>query len=323
MKGNYLLNAIARTPWAITLEGFGLISEVALRHATGERLTPEEVRAVIGAARLEAELHAIEAEHLAASGRGSAPAGAIAVLPMMGSIVPRGSLVSESSGLVSAESFGRKFQAALADTNVGGIVIDVNSPGGAVSGVEELSADIYRARGQKPVMAIANHLAASAAYWIGTAADELWVTPSGQVGSIGVFAAHEDWSKALEMEGIKTTLVSAGKYKVEGNPYEPLTDESRASIQKQVDDFYGMFTKAVARNRGVPVADVRGGFGEGRVVGAQEAVKLGMADRVGTMAEVMAAMSKRLASGARVLGTGRSEAEDLDIRRRRARALTQ
>lgn len=163
-------------------------------------------------------------------------------------------------------------------------------------------------------MAIANHLAASAAYWIGSAADELVVTPSGEVGAIGVFAAHEDISKSLEMEGIAISLISAGKYKTEGNPYEPLSDEARAAIQAEVDGYYDMFVKAVARNRGVKPADVRGGFGEGRVVRAQQAVSLGMADRIATLDETI----ERLQRGsARKPGAS----ADTDFRRRRMRLI--
>jgi len=116
----------------------------------------------------------------------------------------------------------------------------------------------------------------------------LIVTPSGEVGSIGVVAAHMDISKMAESAGLKVTLVSAGKYKTEGNQFEPLSDEARAALQVRVDDYYAMFVKAVARNRGVSPADVRNGFGEGRVVGAKQAVALGMADRVATLDETLA-----------------------------------
>ncbi|MCC7371633.1 MAG: S49 family peptidase, partial [Chloroflexi bacterium] len=134
---------------------------------------------------------------------------------------------------------------------------------------------------------------ASAAYWIASSADEIVVTPSGEVGSIGVFTAHEDISAALEAEGVTVTLISAGKYKTEGNPFEPLSEEARGAIQARVDDYYSMFVRAVARGRGVKPADVRGGFGQGRVVGADEAVRLGMADRVGTMAQTVERLAGR------------------------------
>jgi signal peptide peptidase SppA len=181
-----------------------------------------------------------------------------------------------------------------------------------VYGVEELAAEIYQARGQKPVVAVANSLAASASYWIAASADELVVTPSGEVGSIGVFAMHEDMSGLMEQMGVRVSLISAGKHKTETNPFEPLTDEARAALQEQVDGYYEMFVRAVARGRGVGVADVRGGFGEGRLVGAKEAVRLGMADRVETMEQTIGRLSRRHRNG-------RSAAADLDFRRRRLR----
>jgi signal peptide peptidase SppA len=200
----------------------------------------------------------------------------------------RMNMMQQVSGGTSVEKLTAQFRAALADPSVKAIVFDVDSPGGAVEGVPELADEIFAARGQKKMVAVANTMAASAAYWLASCADELVVTPSGAVGSIGVFAEHDDMSKALDSEGVKISLVSAGKYKVDGNPYEPLSDTARASLQAQVDAFYGMFTKAVARNRETSVAAVKGGFGEGGMVLAADAVKEGMADKVATMAQTLA-----------------------------------
>ena len=130
----------------------------------------------------------------------------------------------------------------------------LDSPGGSVYGVSELADEIMNARAQKPVIAIANSLAASAAYWIGCSASELYVTPGGEVGSIGVWQAHFDYSQALAAEGVTPTLISAGKYKVEGNPYAPLGEDALGFMQSRVDDYYAVFTKSVARGRGVPIA---------------------------------------------------------------------
>lgn len=300
---SYILRAIQETPWAILPGTFSVIAEVAARHAAGEKLSAEEVAARTNGKKPDQQIM-----------------GDVAVLPLFGVIFPRANMMTEFSGGTSAERFGQVFRGVMADPGVGAVVLDVDSPGGAVTGVDELSSIIYGARGTKPVIAVANHLAASAAYWIATAADELVVTPSAEVGSIGVFAAHEDVSKALEMQGVKSTLISAGKFKTEANPYEPLAEEARAAIQSRVDEFYNMFTKAVARNRGAAVADVRSGFGEGRVVGAKQAVSLGMADRVATMEQVLTDLLKN--SKRAQVTSGRAEAEDMDFRARRARMLT-
>jgi signal peptide peptidase SppA len=196
-------------------------------------------------------------------------------------------MLTNMSGGATAEALGRQFDDLVNDPQVSAIVLDVNSPGGQVGGIEELSKKIFDARGTKPIVAVSNHLMASAAYWIGTAADEIVVSPSSEVGSIGVFAAHQDISAALEKEGVKVSLIKAGKYKAEANPYEPLTEEARAAMQENVSDIYGTFVDAVARNRGVKSAIVRNGFGEGRVVSAKKAIELGMADRMGTLEEVI------------------------------------
>ena len=299
MKYTRIIHLVQSTPWAITADKLAAILDVLRYHADGGTFTAEEVRERIGAAVAPAEQRAE----------------AVAVLPLYGVIAQRADLMTESSGGTSVERFTARFRELVADPNVGAIVLDVDSPGGTVSGVDELAAEIYRARGSKPIVAVANSLAASAAYWIASAADELVVTPSGEVGSIGVLTAHEDMSAMLETEGVRVSLISAGKYKTEGNPYEPLSDEARAALQVRVDGYYDMFVKAVARNRGVSARDVREGYGEGRVVGAVQAKALGMADRVATLDETLARLVKsRRRPGAR--------AEELDYRRRRLRAAS-
>jgi signal peptide peptidase SppA len=269
--------AVLESPWAILPGKLATILDVLTLHTQGTTFTAEEIEHAIGAARSQPTQ--------------ASRSGAVAVIPIRGTIAQRMSLLDESSGGTSTESVARQFRAALADPQVGSILLDVDSPGGSVYGVPELAAEIYGARGDKRLVAVANSLAASAAYWIASAADELVVTPSGEVGSIGVLSAHQDRSAALDTLGIKTTLISAGKYKVEGNPFEPLSDDARAAIQSRVDEYYADFVGAVARQRGVSTKDVRGGFGEGRTVGAHEAVRLGMADRVATLDDTIARLT--------------------------------
>jgi capsid assembly protease len=301
-----IIEAVCETPWAILPSKLAVIRDLLALRASGQKLTAEEVRE-----RLAADASSVEARN----GRSEkvSSSGAIAVMPLVGTIIPRADLFSEMSGAVSAERFSRAFRAALNDEDVSAIVIDIDSPGGQVGGVPELAAEIYRARGKKPITAVANTLAASAAYWIGTAADELVVTPSGEVGSIGVVAIHEDISGLLEKEGVDVSLITAGKYKVEGNPFEPLNEEARTAIQGRVDEYYGMFVADVARHRKVSRAAVRDGFAEGRVVGAETAVSLNMADRVATLDQVLSELSQRQQRQARARA-------ETDTRRRRLRA---
>lgn len=304
----HIVQVVIETPWAILPAKLAIIRDLLAFRAAGGRLTPEEIRARLGESFPVSEVVGVVEKRATPASQG----GGVAVLPLVGTIIQRADAFTEVSGAVSVQRFTQSFRQALADPNVGSIVIDVDSPGGQVSGVEELSTEIFQARGQKPITAVANSLAASAAYWIATAADEVVVTPSGEVGSIGVFAAHEDISGMLEQEGVKMSLVSAGKFKTEGNPFEPLTEEARASIQGRVDEYYEMFVLAVARNRGVKRSEVRNGFGEGRVVGAKEAVSLGMADRVATLDETV----NKLLGGRR---SRRAAAAEVEFRRRRLR----
>jgi len=210
-------------------------------------------------------------------------------------VTQRGNMADDVSGpgSVSTQQFGSALTNLINDDSVGQILIDIDSPGGSVYGVSELADQIIAARAKKPIVAIANSLAASAAYWIGCSASEFYVTPGGEVGSIGVWQAHNDYSKALADEGVVTTLISAGKFKVEGNPYEPLDEEARAFMQSRVDDYYSAFTKAVAKGRGVPIDTVRNGMGQGRVLGADEALANKMVDGVATFDDVLSQMKKK------------------------------
>jgi signal peptide peptidase SppA len=155
-----------------------------------------------------------------------------------------------------------------------------STPSGSVFGVDELATKIRAARSTKPVVGIADSMAASAGYYLLSQCSEAYCTPGGQVGSIGVYAAHEFIGKALDEAGIKIELISAGKYKVEGNPFEPLGDEARAEMQAMVDRYYAAFVSAVAKGRGVSADKVRSDFGQGRVLSAQDALAAGMVDGV-------------------------------------------
>ena len=270
MKYASIIRAVAERPWAI------------------ERSKAEEILAFLALKASGADVDPVAAAvKMQPAAGGVMRAGSVVVIPVLGTIAHRASWLENASGGTSTETISRQLRAALDDPSVQQIVLDVNSPGGSVSGVPELATEIRAARDEKKLLAIANASAASAAYWIASQATEFWVTPSGKVGSIGVFSMHEDISKALEAEGVSVSLISAGKHKVDGHPFGPLSDEARIAIQADVDAYYGMFTRDVAKGRGVTAAKVKGGFGEGRMVMADAAVSEGMADRVGTLDEML------------------------------------
>lgn len=255
---------------------------------------PEKLDAIVGMteALLAGGISASDIKAIKGQASPAGRTGTVAVLPLFGTIFPRGGMFEEMSGGTSAEQFGRAFTALVNDPSVDAIVLDVDSPGGQTAGVPEVAETIYKARGRKPIAAVANHLMASAAYFIGSAADELVATPSASVGSIGVVLTHVDESAALEADGLRVTYVHAGKHKVLGNSAEPLNDESLAKLQELVDGHYDMFVKAVAKHRNVKASEVRGGYGEGFVLHADEAKAAGMIDRVATLDETIARLSR-------------------------------
>jgi signal peptide peptidase SppA len=279
-------------PWAIRPEMAAIIQDLLRLRSAGHKFTAEEIDARIGAGP---------------AGRTPVRGGSqVAVIPIIGVISSRMELMEDVSSFgTSPDMIAGRLKAALADPAVSAIVLDIDSPGGTVFGQQELADQIRGARGNKLVVAVANAMAASAAYWLGSQAEQFVVTPSGQVGSIGVLAMHEDISKMLDDLGVKVSLVYAGKFKVEGNPFETLGAEAKASVQADVDAYYAAFTKAVAKGRNVPVDTVRSDFGQGRMLMAADAARLGMVDGVETMDSVLA----RLTSPKRQSGQAAASAD--------------
>lgn len=238
-------------------------------------------RVLAGGRRLEVAARPVNIRPPAASSGGT-----IAVIPITGVISQHPDWYSDTS----VDELTLDLMMALNDPSVAAILLAIDSPGGSVYGVQEAAQLILAARDQKPVIALANSLAASAAYWIGCSASEFYCTPSGEVGSIGVWQAHMDMSGLLQNVGVNVTLISAGEYKVEGNPYQPLDDDALGFLQSRVNDYYSSFLVGVAAGRGVEPDDVQKGMGQGRVLGAPAAKKANMIDGVATMPQVIQKM---------------------------------
>lgn len=273
-----LIQLATNTPWAIDRRYAAIIQDILAFRARGGRLTGAEIRARVSAADPQPR-------------QTRAVVGALAVLPVWGPITHRA--FQASSGVTSVETIKASFRQLLSNDQVGTILLDVSSPGGIATGIPELADDIFQARATKRVVAIANAQAMSAAYWLASQASELVVTPSGEVGSVGVYLITEDWSEWLETQGIKINAMSAGDHKLEGAPWQPLSAESRDFLQRDVNTIYRQFLSAVARGRGTSVADVERSYGQGRGVPAGDAVRLGMADRVETIEQTIARLSGR------------------------------
>lgn len=274
-------------------------------------MEPEKLEGLVAMLKMRTSGVALELTDVAA--KAPRREGQIAVLPLEGVLTPRPSFWG---GGTSLRGWRRELAELVADPSIDGIVLAVDSPGGSAALVEETADDVYRARQVKPVVAHVEY-GASGAYWIGSQAHRMVVTPSGDVGSIGVYSMHVDTSKMMEDWGFKVTLISAGKYKVEGNSFEPLADSAREAMQERVDGIYQRFLGAVARGRGVSTKVARTDFGEGRLVEARKAVDAGMADAVGDLGAAIAEVVRlvptaRLSSLAEGAGPAGAGGEDGD-----------
>lgn len=291
-KYAHVVRAISEVPWEIMPDTLSAIVDAVALRARGELLSEQELQARIGSGPARKQ---------------SYQAGDVAVLPLYGVIFPRANLFSAMSGGTSLQEFAAEFDQLVQDPRVAAILIDVNSPGGSTSLVTETAQKIRAARGSKPIVAIANTTMASAAYHLACQADEVIASPSSIIGSIGVFMAHDDVTLQNELSGIKTTLISAGRFKTEGQSLEPLTAEAKAHFQELVDDTYDIFVSDIAAGRGVNADAVRSGYGEGRVLPAQRAVAAGLADSIATFE---ATLERMRAGGVKPTPAGRTRAED-------------
>lgn len=211
----------------------------------------------------------------------------VAHVPIIGSLVNRGAWVGARSGLTSYEGIDAQIRQAVSDPKINAIVLDINSPGGEATGMSTLAATIRSARDVKPVIASVNDVAASAAYGIASAATEIVVSPTSLIGSIGVVYLHLDESAKMQAEGVKPTMIFAGDRKVDGASYAPLSDTALSEIQSRVFKFYDQFLQSIAAGRGERFGVDAARGTQARVLMGEEAVQIGMADRVASFAQVM------------------------------------
>ena len=273
MHYEHVLSFALEHPWAITPSMRSVIADILARRIVGEGADPDAIQAAL-----------VNRKNLPQPTGG----GAVAIIPIYGVIAPRMNMLSEMSGGTTFETLTAQLHEALGNKAVKTIVFDVDSPGGNAAGATEFAREVLAARTKKPIVAQAQHLMASAAYWPMACATQIWASPSSHVGSIGIYAMHEDVSEALAKLGVKREVIAAGKFKHEAAGIGPLTDEQRTHIQSLVDSFYDSFIGDISKGRGVAKDDVRKGFGEGRTVPAKQALALGMIDGVCTLNETIA-----------------------------------
>ena len=265
------LSDVINAPWAIQPEILSEIQNIYAAHARNEQIDIAAVEARIG-------------KTLANEQQGYTVQNGVAVIPIHGVIGKRMNMFSQISGGASTQLIERDVKNALADSKVNSILLHIDSPGGTVDGTQNLASVIREARTQKPVMTFADGTIASAAYWIGSAADEIVsASDTTQIGSIGVVATHTDYSQAEASQGIKTTEITAGKYKRIASNTAPLSKEGAAYLQDQVDQLYTIFVDSVAQNRQTDSATVMERMADGRVFLSKEAMRRGMIDHIASL----------------------------------------
>ena len=220
------------------------------------------------------------------------PSGKVAVIPIHGTLVRRTSGIEAESGLASYTGIAAQLDAALASPEIAAILLDIDSPGGESGGVFDLADRIRAASEVKPVWAVANDMAFSAAYALASAATRVFVARTGGVGSIGVIAMHVDQSVKDAQDGVRYTAVFAGERKNDLNPHEPISNEAHAVLKAEVVRIYDLFVETVARHRGLDADALRAT--EAGLFFGPDAVATGLADAVGSLEDALTQLTQSL-----------------------------
>lgn len=228
--------------------------------------------------------------------RSAAP---LVVVPLHGFLMRRATGLAAIFGARGLVDFQATLGAIAQAPGVKQVVLDIDSGGGSVYGVHETWAAVRALSAIKPVTAVISGLAASGGYWIASAASRILLTPSGEAGSIGVFGVHADMSAFWADKGVQHTVVSAGRFKTEATDLAPLSKDAQAAMQRRVDAHYASFVADVAAGRGVSTDAVRQGYGEGRVLAAEDAKAAGLVDGIQSLDTTLAILSDQLTDQAR------------------------
>jgi len=270
---------VMTSPWAIVPEKLKEIRDVYETHMKGDKI---DLKAIQIARKDDPDTI-----------RGYSVSNGVAVIPVTDVLTKNRTFFSYLFGGTSMRDIGQAFDNALEDAEVHSIVLAIDSPGGTVDGTEELAGKIMAARGGKPIVAYSDGMMASAAYWIGAAADKIYI--SGEttvVGSIGVVATHVDVSEADRQYGEKWTELTAGRYKRIASMHRPLSEEGRAYIQDQLDHIYTVFVEAVAGQRGRSVEQVLEGA-DGKIFIGKKALDIGLVDEIATLGGLISILNTK------------------------------
>lgn len=277
---------VLNAPWAIEPTKLLEIQAIYATHLRGDKIDIAAVEKQLG-------------RPLDNSKRDYQVVDGVALLSMEGVMAKKMNLFSQISGGCSTQILSNNINSALSDSAVHSIILVTDTPGGTVDGTQLLSNDIARANTIKPVVTWATGCMASAGYWAGSAASKIYISDlTTAVGSIGVVTTHTNISKAEESRGVKTTEITAGKYKRIASQYGELSAEGLKSIQDQLDYTYEVFVKDVAKHRGVSAEKVVSDMADGRIFIGQQAIDAGLVDGVSTLDALIAQLNQDHAKAA-------------------------
>lgn len=215
----------------------------------------------------------------------------VAVVAIQGVLIDRGAFLGDFYGMMTSyEGLAEQFQRLAKDSAIKSVVLDIDSPGGMVAGLYDLTAELEKLTKVKKVCALAANMADSAAYAIACVADEVYVTRTGEAGSIGVVMLHQSYARALDAMGVDTTIIAAGEHKADGNPFQALSHGARSEMAAGIDEAYQQFVAHVAKHRGLDEAAVIAT--QARTYSGSQAVAAGLADGVKSFEELLESIRK-------------------------------
>ena len=262
---------ILNTPWAIEPHKFEQVVEIYRAHLRGEKIDIAAIEAQLG--------QPLQAQDQT----GYQIFDGVAVIQIDGVLAKKMNLFSKISGGASTQLVSRDLAQALGDSRVHAIMLAIDSPGGAVDGIQNLADEVFAARSVKPIVAFADGFMTSGAYWIGSAAQEAYISGDTVVtGSIGVAMQHVDVSQANQKAGLTVTDIYAGKYKRIASENKPLSEEGKAALQAMADQIYSVFVDSVARNRGTSSEIVLQDMADGKLFVGRAGIDAGLVDGVST-----------------------------------------
>jgi signal peptide peptidase SppA len=233
----------------------------------------------------------------------------VAVVSIEGSLVHKTGALEPESGMQGYDGVRAKIDAAMQDPRVKGVLLNIDSPGGEVSGAFDMADYLASAKKRKPIWSYAGDMMASAAYLIGSQTDRVLASQTAYVGSVGVLMAHADKSQQMEQDGVKVTLLYSGAHKVDGNPYSALPDHVRETMQGELDDLRNKFASRVAAGRSMSTEAVL--KTEAKTYTSAEAQGVGFVDGVASFDETIALFSQTLAGSGSKSPRGKQMSDQL------------